>query len=257
MINKKYLKLLRSNKNIEENNFIYDILAKRIIDSIDLLKIDINNVLEIGVNDNITHNYLQKRFVDVSIFRSDVSSSIFKNKQHNYLKIDLDDLDLNHNFYELVYSNCFIYLSNKFENCLNKILQCLKPNGFFITAIPDKENIYQLLNCMYEADLSLYGGAYQRINPTVDINNILNILKKLNFDTPSVYSDTISISYTKFDKLIKDVQNMKLTYCHTDKKQNFENKKYFFDLKNIYKEKYFDQKFLLDVKINFVSAWKK
>ena len=61
MINKKYLSLLRSNQRFDENNFIYKVLSKRIIDSIDLLKINLKNVLEIGVNENHIFNYLQKK----------------------------------------------------------------------------------------------------------------------------------------------------------------------------------------------------
>ena len=52
MINKKYLKLLRSSNRYRENNFIYKIVADRIIDSIDLLKINIDNILEIGINED-------------------------------------------------------------------------------------------------------------------------------------------------------------------------------------------------------------
>ena len=52
MINKKYIELLRSRKRSRENNFIYKIIAKRIIDSLDVLNLKISNVLEIGINNN-------------------------------------------------------------------------------------------------------------------------------------------------------------------------------------------------------------
>ena len=57
MINKKYLKLLRSSNRYRENNFIYKIVADRIIDSIDLLKINIDNILEIGINEDKVSNF--------------------------------------------------------------------------------------------------------------------------------------------------------------------------------------------------------
>ena len=43
MINKKYIKLLRSRRRSRENNFIYKIIAKRIIDSLDILNIKVSN----------------------------------------------------------------------------------------------------------------------------------------------------------------------------------------------------------------------
>ena len=60
MINKKYLKLIRSNKRFELNNFIYNLIAERITDSIDLINIDFDQVLEVGINDNLIVNFIHK-----------------------------------------------------------------------------------------------------------------------------------------------------------------------------------------------------
>ena len=62
MINKKYLKLLRSRNKNNYDNFIYNKIAERIIDSIDLLKLDINNILEIGINDTVISKYLESKY---------------------------------------------------------------------------------------------------------------------------------------------------------------------------------------------------
>ena len=62
MINRKYIKLIRSKHTKTLNNFIYDKLAERIIDSLDLLKIEFNQILEIANNDNIIINYIQNKY---------------------------------------------------------------------------------------------------------------------------------------------------------------------------------------------------
>ena len=236
MINKKYLKLLRSSNRYRENNFIYKIVADRIIDSIDLLKINIDNILEIGINEDKVSNFLINKYKFSNFDRADLHiPKSFKNKENNFIKIDLENLNLKLNFYNLVYSNTFIHLLD-FENILEKIHRSLKTNGFLIAAIPSKDSMYQLVNSMYEADLDLYNGAYQRINPTVKIEDILNILKKLNFDSPTVYSDNISIKYSDFNKLLNDVKKLRLSYCLSDKKQFFEKKQYFQKLESIYKK---------------------
>ena len=73
MINKKYLKILRSKRNLILNNFIYDEIATRIIDSLDLLKVDFKNILEIGINENKIYNYLNNRFNNLKFTRNDIS----------------------------------------------------------------------------------------------------------------------------------------------------------------------------------------
>ena len=47
-----------------------------------------------------------------------------------------------------------------------------------------------------------------------------------------------------------------LSYFYKDKKTNFENKDYFKILEKIYKEEYFDDNYVIDIKINIISAWK-
>lgn len=258
MINTKYLKLLRSKHRFDKNNFIYKTIAERIVDSLDLLKIDVKQILEFGINESIVSKYFQKKYTKVNIDKADLCSS--KKSiitDFKFLNIDLNNLELKNDFYDIIYSNFFIHLAPNFEEVLKVILKSLKPNGFFIATIPDKNCSFQLLNSIYENDCKFYNGAYQRSNPTILIDNVFPILKKLNFDTPTIYSDKISIEYLKFNNLINDIKKMNLSYCLYDKKQTFENKNYIINLNKIYKEKYFNGNYNLDIKLNLISAWKK
>ena len=63
MINKKYLKLLRTKDRKYGENFIYNEISKNIIDSLDILKVPFNNILELGINDKLIINYLKERFL--------------------------------------------------------------------------------------------------------------------------------------------------------------------------------------------------
>ncbi len=113
MINKKYLKLLRSTNRFQADNFIYNIIAKRIVDSIELLKINLNQVLELGINEDKTYEYVKAKFPKSKIHRADLCVS--KNnldKKINFLEIDLDNLILKNELYDLVYSNCFLHLAD-------------------------------------------------------------------------------------------------------------------------------------------------
>ena len=61
MINKKYLKLLRAKNRKYGENFIYNQISKNIIDSLDILKIPFDNILQLGINDNLVSNYLKEK----------------------------------------------------------------------------------------------------------------------------------------------------------------------------------------------------
>ncbi len=258
MINKKYLKLLRSEHRYDENNFIYKIIAKRIIDSIDLITVDFKNILEIGINENTIYNYLKKRYLKTNIYRSDLCISKNENKNIiNFLELNIDEFNLKKDHYNLIFSNCFLHLTDNFEDKIKMIFNSMKSNSFFIAAIPDKENMYQLLNSMYETDIFFYDGVFQRFNPTIEIDNILTYFKRYQFDNPLIHSENIIIHYSLFSKLLKDIKMMNLSYAYNDKKKIFEKKKYFEKLENIYLRDYYDNGFKIDIKINFISGWKK
>lgn len=256
MINKKYLNTLRSKNTVNSNNFIYDLISKRIIDSIDLLEVKFNNILEIGRNDDSVINYLSKKNSESKFTRSDIVNTELKSV-HRYMNLNLDNFSLNNNKFNLIFSNTFLHLSSDFDNILSEIHKSLYPNGFFIAAVPDSDNIFQLVNSMYKTDLDLYNGYYRRMNPTLDINNILNTLKKINFHIPTLNTDNISLEYSDFNKLLNDIRNTKLSYCYNDKKNTFESKDYFKILEKNYKKNYYNENFILNLKINYISAWKK
>ena len=258
MINKKYIKLLRTKDRKYGENFIYNEISKNIIDSLDILKVPFNNILELGINDKLIFNYLKERFPSCSITSDDIDISLFsKNTDQKFIEIDLDNLQIEDNKFDLIFSNFFIQLVSNFQKFIEKIFQNLNSNGLFIATIPNAENIYQLVNSMYETDNFFYGGMYQRINPGLDINHIFKILKFYNFDAPLINTNNFTIEYSIFKKLLDDVRFLNLSYSGTDKRNYFENKKYFVHLEKQFKKNYYKENFSLDINYNTICAWKK
>ena len=224
----------------------------------DILKVSFTNILQLGINDNLVTNYLKEKYPSCSIRSADIDLSIFTNKTDlKLIEIDLDNLQIKNNEFDMIFSNFFCHLTSNFEKLIKNICQSLRPNGFFIATIPSTENLYQLVNSMYETDSMLYGGMYQRVNPILDTNDIFKLLKLYNFDAPLINANNFTIEYSTFKKLIEDVRYLNLSYAGTDKKNNFENKKYFSHLEKEFRKKYYKENFNLDIKYNTICAWKK
>jgi len=258
MINKKYLKLLRSKNRKYGENFIYNEISKNIIDSLDILKVPFDNILQLGINDNLVINYLKKRFPSCSITSADIDLSVFTKKiDQQLIEIDLDNIQIKDSKFDLIYSNFFCQLTSNFGKLIQNIFQSLNSNGFFIATIPSSENIYQLIGSMYETDNILYGGMYQRANPILDTNDIFKQLKLHNFDVPVINKNNFTIEYSVFNNLLNDVRCLNLPYAGKDKKNNFENKKYFIHLEKQFRKKYYKNSFNLDINFNTICAWKK
>ena len=258
MINKKYLKLLRTKDRKYGENFIYNEISNNIIDSLDILKVHFGNVLQLGINDSLVIDYLKKKLPSCSITSADIDLSVFTKKTgQKLIEIDLDDLQIKDNKFDLIYSNFFCQLTSNFEKLIENIFQSLNSNGFFIATIPSAENIYQLINSMYDTDNILYGGMYQRVNPILDTNDIFKLLKLYNFDSPLINNNSFTIEYSVFKKLLDDIRFLNLPYMGNDKKKKFENKKYFIHLEKQFKKKYYKDNYNLNINFNTICAWKK
>ena len=258
MKNTNYIKSIRSKKRKKANNFIFEKISKIILDSVDLIKDDFNNILEIGINEDYTFENLYSRFNKAKFLRSDISNSRFNgDKRYSFFCMDIDKWEINHNSYDLIYSNCYSHITNDFFKTLKNIKESLKVNGFLIIAIPDKKNLYQIYNSMIKADLENYNGMFQRFNPAFEIEEILTYLKKLSFDSPSINTDRFTIEYKEFSNLLNDLSSMNLSYLQNDKRTKFEKKEYFKSVQKFYKNDYYNKGYYpLEFNINIISAWK-
>ena len=63
--------------------------------------------------------------------------------------------------------------------------------------------------------------------------------------------------YSNFKKLLDDVRFLNLPYVGINKRNYFENKKYFIHLEKEYKKNYYEDNFSLDINYNTICAWKK
>ena len=258
MINKKYLKNLRCKAINNKNDFIFDLLSERIVDSLEIISLDFEKILILGDDGTKICKYIKKKFKKSSL-------TIYDNKKikSNYndlysFKEDIIDLDLWKNKkeeYNLVLSNLFLSLCDNIENIINKIMNSLIPNGFFLATLPSPENLNSLKSAMIQTDIEMYGGAYNRFNRTVDLKNMIDILKKENFKIPSVNLENIKLEYKDFDNLLHDVRSLNSSYHFEDKKNTFEKKNYFKKLEKNYKK---NSKNYFELSLNFyvISGWK-
>jgi len=245
MINKKYLKNLRSKEINRKNDFIFDLYNERIIDSLEIINLNFKKILILG-----DHGLKLKKFIDKKYINNSVMLYDFKKND-----FDLDEWKYETKKYDLIISNFFLFLSDKFDNLLNKILFSLAPNGFFLATLPAKENFNELKLSMIKTDIDLYGGAFNRFNNYMELPKVIDSLKKNNFKIPVVNLETINLEYKAFEKLLHDIRSMNLSYYNKDKKQIFEKKLYFKKLENNFK-KNSNNNFTISTNFYIISGWK-
>ena len=253
MINKKYLKNLRCKEINKKNDFIFNYYSETIKDSLEIIRLNFNNILILGDQGELIYEFVNKKYKNSSIKVYDFKSTILNNAKINIS--DMDFLDIEKNKYDLIISNTLLSLSDNLQNILEKIIDSLTPNGFFLASIPSPDNFYSLRSAMLKTDIEVYGGAYNRFNKLIELQQIIEFLKKSNYKNPSVNLEKIKLEYQTFDQLLFDVRSMNLSYYHNDRKKSFEKKNYFKKLeKNFIKNK--NNNFDLMCNFYLISGWK-
>ena len=246
MINKKYLKNLRCKEINSKNDFIFDLYNDRIIDSLEIINLNFKKILILGDHGIKLREFINKKYINKSVTIYDLKNNDF----------DIDKWEYETKEYDLIISNFFLFLSDKIDNILKKIIFSLAPNGFFLATLPTKENFNALKLAMIKTDMDLYGGAFNRFNKFIELTQIIDLLKKNNFKIPLVDSEKVNLEYKQFNKLLHDVRSMNLSYYYKDKKNTFEKKIYFKKLEENFNRNS-NESFELTSNFYTISGWKE
>ena len=260
IINKE-LHILQRQKLLKDNEkFIYNKLSKNIIHSLENINLSINNCLEIGTSSKKIYEYIQLRFPQINYIIMDISKKIIdKNiNDKQSILLDHDQWNLDQKKFDLIISNFYLHLTNNFDLLLKNINNSLNSNGFFIAAIPSKNCFNEIKNCMIQADIEIYGGAYRRFIKLFSIESITNILKKYNYKIPVIEVENIELRYKDFFSLLKDIRYLANSNIYYDRKKTFENKNYFKKVEEIFWKKYSKKnQLLLHLETIYITGWKE
>ena len=258
-INKKFHILQRQKLLKDNDKFIYNELSKNIILSLENINFSIINCLEIGVASKKIYEYIQLRFPKINYTIMDISKRILEKNRHNkkLILLDHDQWNLNQKKYDLIISNFYLHLTNNFDLLLKNINNSLNSNGFFIATFPGINCFHEIKNCMIQADIEIYGGAYRRFIELFSIEKITEILRKNSYKIPVIEVENLELRYRNFSSLLKDIRYLANSNIYYDRKKTFENKIYFKKVEEIFWKKYSKNKqILLHLEIVYVTGWK-
>ena len=260
LINKKF-HILQRNKILQDSErFIYNEIGNRINDSLEGVNLSISSCLEIGLNSNNIYKYILQKYKNINYSVIDIAKDLLITlpKPINSYCFDHDEWSLKQNQYNLIVSNFYLHLTNNFNKLLNNINFSLQSGGFFIASIPGYKCFLELKNTMLSTDIEIYGGAYKRFQKNFSIQTISQLLKKNKFKDILIDIDTLNFQYNSFEKLLSDIKKLGNSYILIDRKKNFENKKYFKKIEEIYWKQFSkNNKLYLTLEIIYFSGWKE
>lgn len=228
--------------------FLFDWSADQLLDRLSIVKRDFNTCLQLG-----------GRGKDVrpahSLF---IRSSDFKlDTKDNLVVCDCEFLPFAKNSIDLITSSLDLHMVDDLPGCLLQIRQALRPDGLFLAAMLGGETLYELRDCLSQAELEISCGVTPRVSPFADKQQMGALLQRAGFSLPVVDSDILTVTYESLFHLMHDLRRMGEGNAILNRTKKFTPQSVFLRAAALYAQKYADPdgRIRVSFEIIFLTGW--
>lgn len=205
------------NKNKHQDFFLHREAAATITSKLENIKTNFKNTMIHG-SWNIDLPKADKIIVSDLINKPDTKNFLLYDEENNILEADSHDL---------IISNLSLHFVSNLAQALNKYKLALKPSGLFIASLIGENSLQDLRHAMIELDHKLWGIAYPRLMPMIELRSLGDLMKKIGFDMPVIDIETIEVEYDSVYSLVRDLKQIGLSYRISN---NIKFNKHYFSL---------------------------
>lgn len=160
--------------------------------------------------------------------------------------------------FDLVISNLSLHWVNDLPGTLLQIRQILKEDGLFIGSMLGGNTLWQLRQCLMEAEMAEEGGVGPRVSPFVDLRDAGALLQRAGFALPVVDTETITVTYTDPLRLLADLRGMGETNAVHSRRKSFTRRSTLARAMALYQQQFQDQEGRLPATFQIITmtAWR-
>lgn len=239
---------------LEKNSFfLFDWAINQIEDRLSVIRRTFPVCVQIGARGKSLD---QNRFGIKALITTDLAPSLLKNAQSSIVCHE-DYFPFAANSLDLVVSPLCLHTVNDLPGALLQIRQSLKPDGAFVAAMLGGETLYELRQCLAEAELSLSGGVAPRVAPFADKPQMGGLLQRAGFSLPVVDSDIVTVTYDSIFSLMQDLRHMGEGNAVQSRDRRFTRRDLFLRAGELYAERFSepDGKIRASFEIIFLLGW--
>lgn len=147
---------------------------------------------------------------------------------------------------------------NDLFNHLKSIHFSLQLEGLFLGALWGGQTLFELRECLLQAELKLTGGGSPRIAPFLHPADAPTLLGKAGFFIPVVDTEKISVTYSCLESLMKDLRGMGESNKLYDRPKCFTPRSLFEVAEDIYFKTFGtpEQKIPATFEVIYLTGWK-
>lgn len=158
---------------------------------------------------------------------------------------------------DLIISALDLHTVNDLPGALLQMRHALRPDGLFVAAMLGGETLYELRQCLMEAEIDILGGTSPRVAPFADKPQMGDLLQRAGFSLPVIDSEIVTVTYESIIPLMKDLRGMGEGNAIAERRKFFTPLSVFTRAGQLYAERFSDPdgRIRATFEIIFLSGW--
>ena len=219
---------------LKQNAFLYQEVAKQMLDNLQIYQQKFSKVLIIG--DKLGH--IKQGLLDLGY----ESNNIFS--QFDDLLFDeenLAEVDFSHSFahgftggFDLIISLLSLHFINNPPSFLQQVKHLLNKEGLFLASFFGEEHLPELFLATQQAENFLHQRISARMPPLIGLKTATHLLAKVGFASPLAMLDVMKIQYSQLKQLLQDLKIMGCSNILFARPKNFITKNFLHTIEKFY-----------------------
>ncbi|HTK83730.1 MAG TPA: methyltransferase domain-containing protein [Patescibacteria group bacterium] len=248
----------RAAARMAEHGFLFDWAMQNLIDRLAVVRRKFPQILQIGARSKPDLTNALAEAVDAeNVTVMDAPALLSRYRGSRRVAADEEALPFAQHTFDLVVSPLSLHTVNDLPGALIQIRRCLKPDGLFLGALPGGRTLFELRECLMEAELAIKGGISPRVIPLADKQQAGALMQRAHYTMPVVDSDIVTVTYKDVTSMMMDLRGMGENNTVTARSRAFAGKQLWQEVENVYKKKFAeaDGRLPATFEIIFLSGW--
>jgi len=178
--------------------------ADELVERLDLVRRDFRTALVLGCGDRQLAEHLRGRGLEV--IAADPGGRFAA--ASSGVQCDEDRMPFADNAFDLVVSVGVLDTVNDLPGALTLVRRMLRPDGLFLAAFAGAGSLPRLRQAMRAADAAEDSDPSPRLHPQIDVRASGDLLARAGFALPVVDVESVTVRYSGFSQLIRDLRGM-------------------------------------------------
>ncbi len=236
----------RAANGLAKHDFLLREVGQRLAERLDDIRRAFPRVLDLGGHHGAMADLLGDKAATELLVQTDVSPAMTVRATARaggralHLTADEEALPFAPGSFDLALSNLSLHWVNDLPGALLQLRHTLRPDGLLLASMLGGETLFELRQCLMEAELAVEGGISPRISPFAEVRDMGNLLTRAGFALPVADADTLTVTYDNALALMRDLRGMGESNAIAERRKSLSRRATLLEATALYDRKFAD-----------------